>query len=62
MNIFLGPALGAGIMVILNSFITAHTQYWGLCMGATLIAIVLVFPQGVGGLIYEKYRSRRAER
>lgn len=51
MDVFLGPALGAAIMVLLNSFITSYTQYWQLFLGVTLILIVLVFPQGVGGLI-----------
>lgn len=40
MNIFLGPALGAAIMVMLNSFITSYTKYWAFFMGATLICIV----------------------
>jgi branched-chain amino acid transport system permease protein len=54
MQVFLGPALGAAIMVLLNSFITSYTEYWGLFIGVTLVLIVLFFPQGVGGLIDEK--------
>jgi branched-chain amino acid transport system permease protein len=61
MHVFLGPALGAAIMVLLNSFITSYTEYWGLVLGGTLILIVLFIPEGVAGLIHEKYRdwSRR---
>ena len=44
-------------MVLLNSFITSYTEYWGLCLGVTLILIVLFFPKGVGGLVVEKYRN-----
>jgi branched-chain amino acid transport system permease protein len=58
MHLFLGPAFGAAIMVLLNSFITSYTGYWGFFLGVTLIMIVLFFPQGVAGLIYEKYMSR----
>jgi branched-chain amino acid transport system permease protein len=57
MHVFFGPALGAVIMVLLNSFITSYTEYWGLFIGITLILIVLFSPQGVGGLINEQLRS-----
>lgn len=63
MDVFLGPALGAAIMVLLNSFITSYTQYWQLFLGTTLILIVLVFPQGVGGLIRQYYYAwKKAKR
>jgi branched-chain amino acid transport system permease protein len=55
MSLFFGPALGAAIMVLLNTFTTSYTQNWGLCLGTTLILVVLFFPQGLGGLIREKY-------
>jgi branched-chain amino acid transport system permease protein len=55
MTLFLGPAVGAAIMVLLNSFITSYTEYWPFFLGATLILIVLFFPKGVGGLAYEQY-------
>jgi branched-chain amino acid transport system permease protein len=57
MNLFFGPALGAAIMVLLNSFITSYTEYWGMTLGITLILIVLFFPKGVGGLTVEKYQA-----
>ncbi len=57
-HIYLGPALGATIMVLLNSFITSYTEYWALFLGTTLILIVLFIPQGVGGLIYEKWTAQ----
>ncbi len=62
MHIFLGPALGAAIMVLLNSFITAHTQYWALFLGMTLICIVLFVPQGVGGLIHERWSAWKRQK
>ncbi len=57
MHLFLGPALGAAIIVLLNSFLSSYTQYWGMFLGVTLISIVLFFPQGVCGLIQEKLLS-----
>jgi branched-chain amino acid transport system permease protein len=62
MHIFLGPALGAAIMVLLNSFITLYTGYWQFFLGITLISIVLFFPEGVAGLIHERYAARRGKR
>jgi branched-chain amino acid transport system permease protein len=53
MHLFLGPALGAAIMVLLNSFLTSYTQHWGMFLGITLVLIVLFIPQGVGGLVKE---------
>jgi branched-chain amino acid transport system permease protein len=57
MQLFLGPALGASIIIFLNSFLGSYTQYWGMFLGVTLVVIVLFFPQGVGGLIHEKLLS-----
>ncbi len=57
MTLFLGPALGAAIMVLLNSFVTSYTEYWGLCLGITLILIVLFFPRGIGGIMVERYQT-----
>lgn len=54
MHLFLGPALGAAIMVLLNSLLTSYTEYWGMFLGVTLVLIVLFIPEGVGGLIKEK--------
>jgi branched-chain amino acid transport system permease protein len=54
MHLFLGPALGAAIMVLLNSFLTSYTEHWGMFLGVTLVLIVLFIPQGVGGLIKDK--------
>jgi branched-chain amino acid transport system permease protein len=57
MTLFWGPAIGAVIMVFLNSFITSYTEYWGFFLGITLILIVLFFPKGVGGVVVEQYQN-----
>lgn len=62
MHVFLGPALGAAIMVLLNSFITSYTEYWPIFLGTTLILIVLFFPGGLGGLIHERYTLWRIKK
>jgi branched-chain amino acid transport system permease protein len=45
--VFLGPALGAAILIALNSVVTSFTEYWPLVLGAILLALIYVFPGGV---------------
>ncbi len=47
-HLFLGPALGAAIMVLLNTFISSETQYGGLSLGLILILIGLFFSKWIG--------------
>lgn len=44
---FLGPALGAGILIVLNSVVTSFTEYWPVVLGVILLALIYVFPGGV---------------
>jgi branched-chain amino acid transport system permease protein len=46
-HIFLGPALGAGILIMLNSVVTSYTEYWPIVLGVILLALIYVFPGGV---------------
>ena len=59
MGLFLGPTVGAAVMVLLNSYITSYTEYWPFFLGLTLILIVLFFPRGVGGLVVERVQALR---
>lgn len=56
MRIFPGPIVGAGVMVLLNSFVTSYTEYWGLFIGMVLVLSVLFFPQGIVGILYEMFQ------
>jgi branched-chain amino acid transport system permease protein len=57
MHLFLGPAIGAAIMILLSSFVTSYMKYWLFAMGTILILIVLFCPKGVGGLVVDKYKT-----
>src|SRR5262245_3317550 len=46
-SVFLGPALGAGILIALNSIVTSFTEYWPVVLGVILLALIYVFPGGV---------------
>jgi branched-chain amino acid transport system permease protein len=43
LSTFLGPAVGTGILLLLNDFVTRHTEYYGLTLGI----IILVFALGL---------------
>ena len=59
---FIGPLVGAFLMIFLNFFISRYTQYWPLCMGLGIILIALFFRGGVTGFITEGYRARKVNR
>lgn len=51
MNRFLGPMLGAAIILTLHQEITAYTEYWSLVLAAILAVLVITAPDGVLGLL-----------
>ncbi len=44
-----GPLVGAGVFHALKDFFMPLTDYWRFFLGASIIALVLVFPQGLVG-------------
>jgi branched-chain amino acid transport system permease protein len=47
----LGPVAGAALLAWLQDTLARHTEYWRAMLGAAILALVLLFPQGiVGGL------------
>jgi branched-chain amino acid transport system permease protein len=54
---FAGPAVGAVVYVILNSYIVAWTENWALVLGLVLLTLVLLLPGGVVGFVNEKARQ-----
>ena len=50
---FSGPILGATLITFLNNFISFHTKYWQLVMGAVFIAFVLFLPRGIWGYLLQ---------
>ncbi len=52
-----GAPLGAAVYKVLDTVVTRYTEYWQLVLGAVLIALVLVFPRGVLGVLGERRRG-----
>lgn len=50
----LGPAIGAGIFLILKNLVSSHTDYWMFCIGTVFICTVMFMREGIWGLIVQK--------
>ena len=56
---FSGPIVGASLITFLNNYISFHTKYWQLVMGAVFVVFVLFFPRGIAGYVLEARRRIR---
>jgi branched-chain amino acid transport system permease protein len=54
MRSFWGPLIGSAIYLVLQDYISSHTENWMSFIGAFFVLIVLFFPRGVLGLIGRK--------
>jgi branched-chain amino acid transport system permease protein len=54
---FTGPAIGAVVYIVLNSYLVAWTEKWALVLGMILLVLVLALPGGVVGFVNEKARQ-----
>lgn len=52
-----GPVVGAVVFVMLQDWIVRATPYWHAVLGATLILITVLFPQGIVGTL-RQWRAR----
>jgi len=50
---FLGPMLGAAIIVLLRTVVGIYTEYWTMVLGFVLMLLILFLPQGVLGYFLE---------
>jgi len=49
-----GPVVGAAVFTWLQDTVARNTDYWRALLGAIIIALVLVFPQGIVGFIRQR--------
>jgi len=47
---FIGPAVGAATLILLDRFITDYTEYWPTVLGIILLAVLFFAPSGLAGL------------
>ncbi|PLC52263.1 branched-chain amino acid ABC transporter permease [Pollutimonas nitritireducens] len=60
LNSFLGPLVGAAILTLLNHWITAYTELYGLVLGTIILIYVLVLRQGLLDMVLGKWRVRQS--
>jgi branched-chain amino acid transport system permease protein len=58
---FLGPMLGAAVVVSLRTFVSGVTDYWTLILGILLVLVILFLPEGVLGYVFEVWKRRTPE-
>ena len=51
----IGPAVGAGVVLILQNLASSVTERWTMILGAAFILVVLVAPSGLAGLLYARW-------
>jgi branched-chain amino acid transport system permease protein len=59
---FWGPAVGAGVLVLLSQQINAYTTYWPLVLGTILIVLLFAFPGGIVGALQSALLRLRRRR
>ena len=57
MRSFWGPLVGAAIFVVLQDFVSSHTENWMSIIGLFFVLVVMFFPRGVLGMLRRKAKS-----
>lgn len=57
----LGPAIGAGVIVFLEDYISSLTQHWVLVLGVIYVVVTLFAPRGLIGLVTDVRRRWSAK-
>ncbi len=56
----IGPAIGAGLIVFLEDFVSSMTAHWVLVLGIIYVLVTLFAPRGLIGLV-DQLRQRRVK-
>ncbi|HYA65868.1 MAG TPA: branched-chain amino acid ABC transporter permease [Burkholderiaceae bacterium] len=51
MRSFWGPLVGAAVFVVLQDYVSSHTENWMSVVGLIFVLVVLFFPRGVLGVL-----------
>jgi branched-chain amino acid transport system permease protein len=53
---FLGPMLGAAVIIALRTFVSTYTVYWALVLGIIMMFVIFFLPNGILGYVEEKFK------
>jgi len=54
-TVFLGPLVGAVMLLFLNDIVTRHTEHYGLVLGTIILIVALGLRKGVLDIVVEKW-------
>ena len=57
----IGPAIGAGVFLLMKNLVSSYTQHWPLVIGVVFVACVLYFPSGIWGAVRRLRAGRSAQ-
>jgi branched-chain amino acid transport system permease protein len=60
LNVFVGPVVGAALLLTFNDVITRTTEYHGLALGLVVLLFALGFKRGITDFIAQLWRLARA--
>jgi branched-chain amino acid transport system permease protein len=60
LNTFLGPSVGTVILLVLNDFVTRHTEYYGLTLGIIILLFALGLRRGLLDVLVDLWHRRAA--
>lgn len=58
-GVFLGPLVGAIVLLLLSDVVTGFTEYFGLVLGVVILCFALGLRKGLLGTLWEAWRGRR---
>ncbi|MFH2126209.1 MAG: branched-chain amino acid ABC transporter permease [Pseudomonadota bacterium] len=50
---FVGPLVGAAVMLLIEDYLSSYTSYWSVFLGSVLIIFVLFMPDGIVGQLQQ---------
>jgi branched-chain amino acid transport system permease protein len=58
----LGPVVGTGLIMYMESVLSAHISYWRLVEGVVFVAVIVFLPAGIVGTITNRFSGRAKSR
>jgi branched-chain amino acid transport system permease protein len=57
-----GPVVGTGLIMYLESVLSAHVSYWRLIEGVIFVAVIIFLPAGIVGTLTKRFSERAKSR
>lgn len=58
---FIGPIIGATIVLLLQHWLSSYTEYWGLVLGILFIVLITGAREGIAGLVMQGWSHLRGK-